>query len=607
MKQINKLKETGEGIITTITRFPLLVLFLIAAVISNMIAINLQEDERYVRLLITFLLGACIYAVFQMIYERFFNKPLIRITFMGITIALALLYYLLIREKEFNVQITIRTVVILFILLIAFLWVPSIKSRINFNQSFMAAFKAFFMALLFNGVLFLGVALILSVTDVLIFNVDEKAYLHSANIIFILLAPIHLMSLIPYYPNKDDPGEIIGRSENAMDNPVLEEKIKREEMLIKQITPAKFLEALISYIVIPLTAVFTIILLLYIIMNITGDFWTDNLMESLLVSYSIIVIIVYLLASTINNAFSRSFRLVFPKVLVPIVLFQTISSILKIQEAGIGYGRYYVIMFGVFATIAGIWFSLKPIKNNGFIAPVLIILSTISIFPLIDAFSISKMNQLGRLVNALERNDMFDGESVTPKADIPNEDKQIIINSVQALNNMDYAEEIDWLEAYAKSYDFEKTFGFSEYDYTDSGEIKNRYVMIMRKQNSPIPIGGYDFMSHVNIYNNSRDTIIDSYTKDEKSYSLSVESGTEQDQVIILKETDHEILRFSMQDIYDNYGTDNEKTELDTAEVTFTQENDKAGITVIAESISINVWEEGKDQQADIYILVKIK
>ena len=59
------------------------------------------------------------------------------------------------------------------------------------------------------------------------------------------------------------------------------------------IRPSKFLEGLISYIIIPITAIFTVILLLYVIMNITGDFWKDNLMEPLLVTFSITVIVVY--------------------------------------------------------------------------------------------------------------------------------------------------------------------------------------------------------------------------------------------------------------------------------------------------------------------------
>nr|WP_238321825.1 DUF4153 domain-containing protein [Carnobacterium jeotgali] len=115
---------------------------------------------------------------------------------------------------------------------------------------------------------------------------------------------------------------------------------------------------------IPLTAIFTVILLVYLLQNITGDFWTNNLLEPMLVSYSVTVILVYLLASNIETKSALLFRKIFPKVLVPIVLFQTISSVLKIQETGLTHGRYYVILFGLFAVIAGLIFSILPVKKK---------------------------------------------------------------------------------------------------------------------------------------------------------------------------------------------------------------------------------------------------
>lgn len=592
MKNLAKLKDRWKGIIDMVSRFPLVVILLISSVITNVIAINSQNEEPYIRLLITFLLGACIYAVFQLIYERFCINSYLRYLFMGLTIILSVTYYLLIRSAEWNVELTIRTMVIIFILLVAFLWVPVIRSRIAFNESFMAAFKAFFAALFFNGILFLGVALIISVTNLLIFKVDEKAFLHAANIIFILFAPIHFLSLIPYYPKRDE--------RNTINS--LEPLNTREEALIRYTTPVKFLEALISYVVIPITAIFTIILLLYIVMNITKEFWTDNLMEPLLVSYSIIVIIVYLLASTIQNVFTKNFRRVFPKVLIPVVLFQTISSFLKIGEMGVTYGRYYVIMFGLFATIAGIIFSIKPVQKNGLIAPILIVLSIISIFPMIDAFTLSRVTQVNRLVSLLEQNDMFDGETIKPNSNVPEKDKQSIVSAVQYLNQMEYTKDIKWLKNYSVSYNFESTFGFAEYERVGG---KSNYVSIIRNQTSPISIRGYDFMAHVNIYNNSGDITLDSFDNEGTTYSLRLKSTS--DQAVILEQDGIEVIRFSMNEIYDKFINGPNNLTVNTDEVTFTKDNSSVTFTVVAESINISVWEGGNEKQADIYILLKLK
>ncbi len=589
MKLFLKVREQGKGFVNTVFRFPVTMLFLILTAIWCFIAINQQNFEQYSKFMLSFVLGASIYVVLQMVYERFFSKPITRYIFMVVPYVLALIYYLMIKGLEFNIKISVPTTVLLFILLIAFLWVPVIKSRINFNQSFMAAFKAFFMAVLFSGLLFVGILLIIGATDMLILDVSGKSYAHAANIIFVLFFPIYFLSMIPAYPrNEFDESDI------------------SQELLMKQVTPSRFLEALISYVAIPIATVFTVILLLYILLNIREDFWTDNLMEPLLVSYSIVVIIVYLLASTVMNALTKYFRLIFPKVLLLVVLFQTISSLLKIQEDGISYGRYYVIMFGLFAILASIWFCIKPVQSNGIIAPILIILSLISILPFVNAFSVSRVNQISRLVNALERNYMLEDDKIIPKADIPKQDMVTIRSSVQYLSRLEYTKEINWLKDYNSSNDFEETFGFSEYSVDDQGKT-NDYITVMRKQASPISVAGYDFMTRLYVYDKNVDTVLSNYEIDGKAYTLNLVNSSADQQDILLKDGEQEVLRFPLRDLYSKFEGDNGNKELETLDVTFTTENERAVITVIAESININIWQDGRSRQADINILVKLK
>lgn len=589
MKLILKVQEQGKGIVNTVSRFPITMLFLLLTAIWNIMAINNQSFESYNKLMLSFVLGASIYVVLQMVYERFFSTPIARGAFMAVPFVLALIYYLMIKDQEFDVKIGVRTIVLFFILFIAFLWVPVIKSRINFNQSFMAAFKAFFMAVLFSGVLFVGILLILGATDRLILDVSDKAYAHAANIIFVLLFPIYFLSMIPTYSQEESEEDNIGR-----------------ELLARQIAPARFLEVLISYVAIPIAAVFTVILLLYIIMNIRGEFWTDNLMEPLLVSYSIIAIIVYLLASTITNAVARYFRLIFPKVLLLVVLFQTISSLLRIREDGISYGRYYVILFGVFAIIASLWFCIKPVQSNGIIAPVLIILSLFSILPFVNAFTVSRVSQTNRLVTVLERNDMLADGRIVPKSDISREDMKAIQSSVQYLSRLEYTKEISWLREYYTSNNFEKTFGFSEYTIDDPGTVSN-YVTITRKQSSPIPISGYDYLTRFNVYDKNMESTLGSFEMDGKTYSLSMVRTSSEQQEILLKSEEQEMIRFPFSKIYTEFEGSSGNKELDTSELIFTMENEKAAITVVPESININSWKDGESRQADVNILVKLK
>lgn len=616
----------------TIIRFPLTIIFLVAAVISNFIAISDSSDGMYHRLFISFLLGASVYAVYQMLFERFFIRTAIRICFLGLAAAFTVIYYWFIRDTHWGTEVTIRTTVIFFILLIAFLWIPVIKSRFTFNQSFMAVFKGFFASVFFTGILYLGVMLILRATDLLIFRIDEKAYMHAANIIFVLLTPVYFLVLIPHYPGKEDEKNTSGMNHEITEQPYSEEEtynkkeiryapdtsnedqtiiikfvndqVKRDNALNKSVTPAKFLETLISYIVIPVTAVFTVILLLYILMNITGDFWTDNLMEPLLLSYSIMVIIVYLLASSISNPFARYFRLIFPKVLVPVVLFQTAASIRKTADVGITYGRYYIILFGVFATLSGVVFCILPVRKNGLIAPLLIGMSVISITPPVDAFTISRINQTGRLENTLKRNDMLREEKIIPKTDILEGDKKIIASSVSYLDRMGYLKQIPWLLTYSKSYNFRETFGFAE---IETGKNVNRQVFVERNMSEPIPVSGYDYVLYRNFNNQSNDFQTGSFTNDVNNCSILLDHTSDGNQIIRLDQDGQELISFEINQIFHKFSNDISKTLVTTKDMTFTNENEKAIITVIADRVNSNEWESGKNQFADIYILVKIK
>lgn len=594
MVNLRRLNDRVRGLNDAIARYPLTAIFLLAAVVVNAIDISKSTDNS--KLLITFVVGAFLGAAFQAAFERFFNKPSGRLILMGVAAILTAGYYLIIMQApKFNLEIGIRTAIALFALLIAFIWLPVIKSRISFNDSFMAAFKSLFNSLLYSAVIFGGVAIIIAAIDQLLFNVNDKAYAHGANIVFILFAPMYFLSLIPVYPGAADTDLEQGNIDT------------RGEKIDRAVHCPKFLEILISYILIPLVSVFTIILLIYIIRNIGGKFWTDNLLEPMIISYSITIILLYILASELQNKFALFFRWLFPKLLIPIVLFQVISSVISLGETGITHTRYFVIIYGIFAIASGVVLSIVPVKKNGIIAAMLIGFALISIVPPVDAFTVSRISQTDILKKVLIKNNMLENNQIKPNSSIADEDKKTIVKTVEYLNMLGYIDKIQWMPVDFKIYeDFTRTFGFEQYGMLD----RNNYVNIMLDQRLPINIEGYDsFVSfYINIPGTDSTDIISDIEKSGKKYTLT-KFTTKDDCIIYLTNEDNqELIKFSAREMFDkfrDYGLDKEM--ITTEEASFTKEKELARITLIVRNLNMDNTPGQSYNAADLYALIEIK
>ncbi|SUJ21995.1 Uncharacterised protein [Sporosarcina pasteurii] len=594
MKGFQRLRHKLEGLLKAVDRYPATTIFLFATVVANMFWIN-RPSEDYSTFMFTFIVGALLSAVGQQLYERFFTKKSERMLFMLGAVLLAGCYYFVMHSASiFSMENGIKTAVTIFALFMAFIWVPTIKSKITFNESFLSVFKAFFITVLFTVVIASGISAIIFTIDHLLVKVSYNVVPHALNLVFTLFSPIFFLSFTPPFPGKKDV------------NLTADERASQEEAIKKATSYPKNLSILISYIIIPLTAVYTIILLFYVLSNISGEFWTQNLLEPLLVSYAITVIFVYILASMLENKFTVMFRRIFPKVLVPIVLFQVVSSVLKIQEVGITHGRYYVILFGLFAVITGLVFSFLSIKKNGIIAAVLIILSIISITPPIDAFTVSRVNQTNLLEKVLLENNMLEGNSIVPNATVSNEDKRIITRTVNYLNSINDIDKVAWLPANVVHFDnFQKTFGFEQM-YEQSHVGVYQYAHLDWDQNPVVNIADMDLMIHLSTYNGSQ---LIPLAIGDRNFQLKLQQDAKLSTITIVDETDREVIQFNTKELVEHILADyeeiagNKGPSLTVEQATFNIENDEVLVSVLANSVDYY----DTQYQADFYLFLKIK
>lgn len=595
MKWKQFFKGRMQSLTTAISRFPLTVLFLLLAAIIN--TLNIQtENVEYVEWMLACFMGALAAAVAQVSYEHFFReKEKMRYVLFVPAILFALLYYFMIdiESDMFSLKVVVRTGALVFALLMAFIWIPSIKSRLSFSDSFTAGFKSLFTTIMFSIVLGAGILSILSAVNVLLIDLDYRLFLHASNIVASLFAPILFLSYIPVY---------LPQSESST------EQINQSAEVDEAISVPKTLEVLLTYIVIPLTMVFTIILALYILMNIGRDFWINNLLEPMLVSYAIVVILVMLFIGRLDNKMVVYFRLIFPKILFLIVLLQTVASVIQISEKGLTIGRYYVILFGVFAIVSSIIFSIWPKQKNGLVAVVLIVFSLVSITPPVDAFTVSKNGQIAFLEATLKNNEMLKGNELQPRSDLPENEQRKIVETVNDLEQNGNIKEVSFLpDGYQTSTDFESAFGFDPYN---DGTIIEEYSYYYFEWTEETMVNVSDYQQMIKVQfdtlNNSSNETVQTIEIEGNTYQLETQEA-EDDLILVLKDQENgEIIQTNVTKALEEI---EHSSGFNQADLTFEQafiENENT--TAIVDTLVMQL-NDNNDQgySGELFVFVSIK
>lgn len=579
-------------------RYPVtMLLFILLSIINSWNIVD--EFNGYERLVHGFLVGILLSMVAAHVNERFIKDPMKKWGILIGSVVLSVLYYLILPKNDSAYLIyEVRTAVLVFALLIAFIWIPSIKSRSRyFYQMFLAVFKYGFTTILYGLILTLGFQAIIASIDRLLFSISFDYFTHAANLIWFIFAPSYFLSLVPTTDS------YVQTSETSQADIA---ELLTEETEAFEVT--KFFRILLNYIVIPLIGVYTLILVAYIFLNIRGEFWSDNLLEPMLISYAVIVVLVYLLASNLTEPIANYFRQIFPKILILIVLFQTVASVLKIQRLGITHGRYYVILFGVFSIIAGIIFSFLHKEKSGLIAPVLVVLAVGSVIPPIDAFTVAKNSQKTILTDTLTENKMLDQNTIIKNANISVEDKEKITQSASYLANFEYEDEINFFAADFDIYDdFEDVFGFPmTFEERGSQEEFTQFASLRGQSEQVMSIKDEDYL--LEMYLSKYDEVPTATTVEiNNNYTIRAENSGPYFIIYIDDQAGDEVLQVDLETLFTQAFAASSGNEqgINEEDMTLIAENDEIRLRIVAREL-VNI--ENEDiVEASLYIFIDVK
>lgn len=591
MKILTRIEQQFNDTIQAVGRYPLAFSFILSLTIANMFMIE-SNDEAMYRFSYTFIIGILLSIVGEHIYERFYVQIKVRMLFMWGALILTLGYFFLQDWPSFmSIQVGVRSSVIVLMSVLLMIWIPTIQSEFRFSQNVFVFFKNFFISFLYSLVLAIGISLIITLVNALLFTTGANIFLHFLNLIASLFFPSLFLSLMPVY---------IGARDQRLAN---KDQIVKKNKLLSLTETTPIFDRLLSYIIIPLTSIYSGIILLYIVINITGDLWSEVLLEPLLVSFTVIVLLVYLLSLEVETKIAEWFARIYPKVLLPIVLFQTMASIVKLTDTGVTYGRYFAILFGVFGTIMAVIYGFLNREKMGWIAPIFVVFGLISITPPVDAFSVSFFSQKASLEQLLEDNEMFSGGEIIPNATISEADKSQITEYINEFDYLNQLTKIDYLpDNIINDGTFESIFGFRPtYDYGADDRFQFS-VYLNLNEREMLPISGYDqlIINHVEPGGSAR-TI--TFEHNGENYRFNQRMNDTTFTFTIEDSDENTLVTFNGDDVIQSLEADQTHREVTLDEATYSEETDAAKITVIIQNF--DYYDQG--YYGHFYTLIDIK
>lgn len=579
------IKIAGKDLSRAIIRFPVTVLCLagITAISCYLIFINGTPPLVLEKSLLTFAVAAVLTLAAQFAAESIQRLGTLRMAAYAVSILLAAGFFLLLwPAPSIGPEIGVRSAVTVFALVCAVLWLPSVQGRTDFNRVALIHFKAVFTSVLYAAVLSGGIAAILAAVDILLFNVDSDVYLYMLSFVWFFFAGVCDLSLLPEFGSAPD--------------------AEREERAGKY---PRFLEILVSYIAIPLMGAYTAVLAAYFVKILITHKWPSGQLGPLVLAYSAVGLLLFVLVSLPQNRFAVWYRRLFPKALIPVVILQLVSVGIRLRAYGVTESRYYLALFGVFSIVIGIVLSIRPVSGNRLIALLAAGFAIASIIPPMDAFTVSRHSQISRLESILQSEGMLSGGVLTPKSDASQETKKESTSILSYLDRHDDLGKIAWLPEDFNIYqDMKTTFGFES---TYSGYDPNtQYMQFSIEPNTPISISGYDIS--VDLYSNRYDSTgqpID-FTVRGQEYRLSVSRLSDNDARVSVQTADGTELVGTC--LYDFAAaltdtTSGSKGELPAGNLTLDAEQNGYRLRIIFQNISMETGSSGINMDYSMTVL----
>ncbi|NPV91944.1 MAG: DUF4153 domain-containing protein [Firmicutes bacterium] len=558
MKLPDLLRAYSQGLLSSLKRFPI-PLALSASVAILMIVlwhldsgITAETRETIGKVAMALALGIPVSLCTRLITERKGGFPPLYLAGAYLLEGLALILYYHFWLPDLKTVAVTRNIAFNLSFYLAFLTIPYFCRRDRFELYAIKLLSQLFVTAIFSLVLFLGLAAILFTLESLLGVKTEKYYFDVWFLVVGVFATSFFLSGVPRYDEEFETGDY-----------------------------PKSLRVLLSFIIMPLTAVFTLILYIYFGKIIVTLQWPVGIVANLVLWYSVVcaAIIFFISPLSDENRWFKGFIFWMPKLILPLIIMMFVSMGIRVSAYGITENRYFVIALGTWVLGVMAYLNIARTRRNIIMAVSLSLIAFLCVVGPWSSYSISKLSQNQRLESILSRYEMLSGGTIVRSSQAISDADRAEIQSILRYFNQNHS--LGDVKFLPPGFTLDQTkdlFGFTYAGYPRSTGKQSYFTYSSDGAVSPIDISGYSYLILVRSYSTpstySSDNLDVLYDGNLKEIKVNL-AGSE-----VYKRSAYDLAK----QLIDKFGV-GYSSKIDYREMTLYEENEKVRVKYVFQNI----------------------
>lgn len=271
------------------------------------------------------------------------------------------------------------------------------KERPDFARSFFMTHKALFIALIYGIVIMAGASGVAGAVQALLYHeMSGKVYMYIGAITGFLAFTIFL----GYFPDF---------RKGTVD----------EHRDIAQRQP-RFIEILLSYIIIPIILALTVVLFLWAgRIILTGEWPVFIRLAGIATAYSTVGLWLHIMVTHHESGLAKFYRRFYPFAALIILAFEAGAFFIQLGKFGLKTTEYWFILVLIIAAVAAVLLLLLKSKAHRFIVAMICAAAVFSVLPLVGYHSLPVTAQVDRLERLLSSQGILEDGKLIPAASEP--------------------------------------------------------------------------------------------------------------------------------------------------------------------------------------------